>query len=464
MPTRRQLLAAAPLVLARAAQPRRPNIIVFMTDDQSAWSTGAYGCSEMITPNIDSLAKSGVMFTRAFAATPVCSPSRMTYMTGEMPSTHGVQDFLRQPDSSGERAKYWLKGHTTFARVLADAGYRTGMAGKWHMGGDNRAQEGFSYWATVPGGGGPYKDVTFVKNGQEVKAPGFKEDFIGDCALEFLAQKSSQPFFLYMPFYAPHRPYSFQPGEDRAPYAQSKFTCFPREPRHPWQIANHAMHHLDEESMRGYSALVTAADRNVGRVLKYLRDNNLESDTTVVFTADQGWNAGHHGVWGKGNGTWPFNMYDESIRVPMIWRHPGRIPAGQHRAEMISSYDFFPTILDWTGLSAPSERSRPGRSYTPLVRGEKPTWDNRLFFEYSMVRAMRTEDAKLVLRTSEWPSELYDLKKDPGEKKNLIEDTARTKQLAAMRAEMERWFTRIGAPPLERWRDTTKQELTTYTR
>jgi choline-sulfatase len=465
MLSRRRLLAsAAPYVFARAAQPKRPNIIVFMTDDHGAWANGAYGCAEMYTPNIDRLAKGGAQFTRAYAATPVCSPSRMTYLTGKMPSTHGVQDWIRPAESFGERTKFWLKGHTTFAKLLAEAGYRTGMTGKWHMGEDAKAQEGFSYWATVPGGGGPYKDVTFVKNGREVKAPGFKEDFIGDCALEFLGQKSAQPFFLYVPFYAPHTPFSYQPDEDRAHYAKSAFACFPREPRHPWQNRGLRAHHLEEESMRSYSALISGADRNVGRVLQYLREHGLENDTTVVFTADQGWNAGHHGVWGKGNGTWPFNMYEESIRVPMLWRHPGRIPAGQKRAEMISSYDLFPTILEWAGISAPPDRARPGRSYAPLLRGEKPRWDNRLFFEYSMVRAIRTGGAKLVVRTPGWPSEFYDLEADPGERRNLIDEPSRARQIAGLRAEMEQWFAGIGAPPLERWRETTSQELTEYTR
>lgn len=463
MLNRRQFLASAPLAVSRAAQAKRPNIIVFLTDDHGAWATGAYGCSEMVTPNIDSLARTGTQFTRAYAATPVCSPSRMTYMTGKMPSVHGVQDWLRPPDSFGERTKYWLQGHQTFPKLLAEAGYRTGMVGKWHMGHDTKAQEGFSYWATTPGGGSAFKDPVFVKNGQEVKTTGFREDFLGDYALEFLSQKSSQPFFLYMPFYAPHTPYNYQPDQDRAHYADSKFGCFPRDARHPWQNRGLRNHYLEQESMRAYSALITAADRNVGRVLQHLRDNGLENDTTVVFTADQGWNAGHHGMWGKGNGTWPFNMYEESIRVPMIWRHPGRIPAGQ-RTEMVSSYDFFPTILDWAGVNASADSARPGRSYAPVLRGAKPKWDNRLFFEYSMVRAMRTEDSKLVLRTAEWPSEFFDMTTDPGEKDNRIDDPAKAKQVAGMRSELEKWFAKIGAPPLERWRDTTTQELTEYTR
>lgn len=435
-----------------------------MTDDHGAWATGAYGCAGIHSPNIDKLAQTGMRFTNAFAATPVCSPSRMTYMTGKLPSQHGVQDWLIPKDSFGQSTRRWLSGHTTYARLLADAGYRTGMTGKWHMGEDDKAQEGFGYWATVPGGGGPFKDVDFIKNGQKVRAPGFKEDFIGDCALEFLSQPSTRPFFLLVPFYAPHTPYDYQPEQDRDHYAGSKFPCFPREAMHPWQNRGLRSHHLNEDSMRAYSALITGADRNVGRILDHLDKTGQRANTTVVFTADQGWNAGQHGVWGKGNGTWPFNFYDESIRVPMIWNHPGRIAAGRVSDALVSSYDFFPTVTDWTGVEPPRDASRPGHSYAPVLRGRPHRGEDRLYFEYSYVRGVRTRDLKYVERTAEWPGELYDLKADPGEKDNLLGRPERAAQAAELRRDVARWFQRIGAPPLEEWRRTTQQQLTEYTR
>jgi len=464
MTTRRDFLAAASSALLAPAAERRPNLIVFMTDDHGAWATGAYGCSEISTPHIDGLAKTGMRFTQAFAATPVCSPSRLTYMTGKMPSQHGVQDWLRPEDSFGADTRRWLAGHTTYARLLAEAGYRTGMVGKWHMGDDEKAQEGFQYWATVPGGGGPFKDVEFVKNGQKVRVPGFKEDFIGDCALDFLSQSSTQPFFLLVPFYAPHTPYTYQPDQDRAPYKNSAFSCFPRTPRHPWQTQTNKQYHLEQEAMRSYSALITAADRNVGRVLQFLDDEKLRQNTSVVFTADQGWNAGHHGVWGKGNGTWPFNMYEESIRVPLIWNHPGRIKPGT-ADPMISSYDFFPTILDWCGVAAPADSSRPGRSYANSLRGQRQEERrDRLYFEYSFVRSVRTENSKLIERTLEWPTEFFDLKADPGELTNKLADPSKAREVAALRDDLHTWFAKIGAPPLSEWRGTTRQNLTKYTR
>lgn len=460
--TRRTLLSA-PWV-AKAAQAKRPNVVMFMTDDHGAWASSPYGCSELQTPNLAKLAQTGSRFERAFACTPVCSPSRVTYLTGTLPSRHGVQDWLRPVDAFGAKSRRWLDGLTTYSSVLAQNGYRCGMTGKWHMGHDAEAQEGFAYWATVPGGGGTFKDAEFVHNGQPVKKAGFKEDAIGDFALDFLETRTQDPFYLLVPFYAPHTPYDFQPEADRAPYANAKFSCFPRTARHPWQNRGLAKDHLNENSMRGYSALVTGMDRNVGRVLDYLERSGLRESTTVVFTADQGYNTGHHGVWGKGNGTWPFNMYEESIRVPLIWNHPGRIRAGATLRPMVSSYDYFPTLLDWLGIAAPAAGAsdRPGRSYAGFLRGRAPaSWRNRLYFEYSMVRAVRTENLKLVMRTKEWESELFDLEADAGETRSVFGDA---KRRAPLQADLEAFFRRMRAPELENWRSTAKQELTVYSR
>jgi arylsulfatase A-like enzyme len=460
--SRRALFGLSLAALAQRPKPR-PNVVFVMTDDHSAWATGAYGCKDIHTPNIDALARGGVKFTRAYACTPVCSPSRLTYMSGCVPSVHGVQDWLRPEDAFGPTARPWLEGLTIFPEVLARNGYRCGMVGKWHMGNDEQAQRGFTYWATVPGGGGPYKDVTYVKNGQTVPYKGFKEDAIGDFALEFLREHDgSSPFYLQMPFYAPHTPLDFQPEEDRAPYANSEFSCYPDTPKHANQNPSMGSHHGKRASKLGYSALITAADRNIGRVLKLIEERGWRDNTIVVFTADQGWNAGHHGVWGKGNGTWPFNMYEESIRVPLIWNHPAAIKPAQTITAMVSSYDFFPSLLDYLGLDAPLDPRRVGRSYAPFLRGQKPRWDDKLFFEYSYVRGIRTTTRKLIIRAEGFPSEFYDLEKDPGETVNRIDDPAYGREIAALRAEIGAWFQRAGAPQLEGWRATTKQNLTKY--
>jgi arylsulfatase A-like enzyme len=231
---------------------------------------------------------------------------------------------------------------------------------------------------------------------------------------------------------------------------------------HPWQNRGLAGHHRNEKSMLAYSALIAGVDYNVGRILNRLAEMGVRDNTLVIFTADQGWNAGHHGIWGKGNGTVPFNMYEESLRVPMIWSHPGKIAAGRTLDPMISSYDFFPTILDYLGLSAAPDSRRIGRSYAAFLRGEKPQWRSRLYFEYSYVRGIRTENLKYVERTKQWPSELFDLEADPGETKNVIDDARHKKQLETLRTDLHRFFEQAGAPGIEDWRSTTKQRLTEY--
>jgi choline-sulfatase len=456
--TRRTLLAGA-----MAPKPtKKTNVVMIMTDDHGAWTLGSYGCADAHTPNLDKLARDGARFTRAYACTPVCSPSRMSYMTGKLPSQHGVQDYLLPEDSFGPKTIRFLDGHTTYAEILARNGYKLGMCGKWHMGDDDKAQRGFTYWHTVPGGGGTYRDPEFVTNGVRRKLSGFKTDLVTDGALEFLDQAKDDPFYLLVPFYAPHTPYDYQPDAYRQPHLDSKFSCYPDDPMHPWQNPGLASHHGKRESKLSYSALISGVDANVGRILRKLEELGLRDNTLVVFTADQGWNSGQHGVWGKGNGTWPFNMYEESIRVPMIWNHPGKIRAGQTISPMVASYDYLPTLLDYLGLPAQKDSKLPGHSYAGFLRGHPPKWRNRLYFEYSYVRGLRTETLKYIERTKEFPSELYDLEADPGEKRNVVAEPGYQKTLAGLRNELAGFFESSGAPPIEQWRTTTRQKLFVY--
>jgi arylsulfatase A-like enzyme len=462
MPSRRAILAAPFLALPSRAAARKPNVVVFMTDDHGAWANGCYGCGEIVTPNVDRLAAGGARFDAAFACTPVCSPSRVTYLTGQIPSHHGVQDWLTPQDSFGKNTLRPLDGRPTWSEALAGQGYTLGMAGKWHMGDDENAQRGFTFWHTIPGGGGPYRDPEFVTNGQRRKLSGYKTNLVTDGALEFLDTVKDKPFALLLPFYAPHTPYNFQPEEFRAPYQDCKFSCYPNDEMHAAQNPGLAPHHRNRDSKLAYSALITGVDHNVGRVLKRLEEMRVRENTLVVFTADQGWNAGHHGVWGKGNGTIPFNMYEESLRVPMIWNHQARIRGGRMVKSVVSSYDFFPTILEYLSVPEPRGGYRPGRSYARLLREDVSGWNDTRYFEYSYVRGIRTRNLKYIERTKEWPSELYDLEADPGEKHNVIADPAYRKRLAEVKTNLTRFFQQAGAPPIEDWRTTTKQHLTVY--
>jgi arylsulfatase A-like enzyme len=223
----------------------------------------------------------------------------------------------------------------------------------------------------------------------------------------------------------------------------------------PWQNPGLSQMFGKREPKLAYSALITGADHNMGRILARLDQLGLRGDTLVIFTADQGWNAGHHGVWGKGNGTIPFNMYEESLRVPLIWNHPGTIPAGRTPDPLVSSYDYFPTILDYLGISTSKHPERVGQSYAGFVRGQKPAWRDRLYFEYAYVRGIRTRNLKYIERAEGWPTELFDLEADPGESHNAADDPAYRAQREAFHKELTRSF----SIPIEDWRKSTRQKL-----
>ena len=459
--TRRTFLSLVPAVAAAQGQPL--NVVFFMTDDHGAWSLASYGCDQMHTPNLDRLAAEGMRFTRAFACTPVCSPSRATYYTGKLPSHHGVQDFLLPDDSYGPKSTRFLAGQQTFADVLKANGYTCGLVGKWHLGHDTTAQAGFDYWNTAPRGGGGYKDTEFFVNGTSVKDTGFKTDFVGDGALDFIEKHHDRPFCLVVPFFAPHSPYDFQPEEYRRHYHDSDFGCFPRMNLHPQRRGRFETNHGNRESYTSYSALVSGVDANVGRVVDKLDELGIRESTVVVFSADQGFNCGHHGVWGKGNATIPFNMFEESIQIPLIWNHPGRIEAGKEESAMVSSYDFFPTLLDYLGADAERNSERVGRSYAEFLRGESPTWSNELYFEYGYTRAVRTENLKYIERADGWPNELFDLEDDPGETINRVGKPEYRERRLAMQKRLHWFFDAAGAPKIDDWRSTTKQVIPTDT-
>jgi arylsulfatase A-like enzyme len=201
-------------------------------------------------------------------------------------------------------------------------------------------------------------------------------------------------------------------------------------------------------------------DHNIGRIVRRLDELGVRDNTVVIFTSDQGHCCGHKGIWGKGNSTVPYNMYDESIRVPLVWNHPGRIKPGESRAA-VSSYDFMQTLLEYVGVRAPADAKGVGRSYAGVLRGERWRQPNELFFEYGYVRALRTEGLKYIERTGH-PSELFDLKGDPHESANVIDDRRYAARLAQAKARLGRFFRDSGAPPLANWQTTTTQKLPVY--
>ena len=427
----------------------RPNVLCILTDDQGVWAAGCYGNREIRTPNIDRIADTGVRFDRFFVSTPVCSPSRATLLTGRIASQHGVHDWIRG-GNAGDGAASYLEGETAYTDVLAAHGWRCGISGKWHLGNSTLPQHGFTHWFTHQFGGGPYNDAPMVRNGVPVKEPGYVTNVITDDALSFIDRHANrdEPFYLSVHYTAPHSPWTGHPQDIVDSYDDCPFESCPQEPAHPWAGSLTHENMGNRESLKGYMAAVTAMDLDIGRLLNRLDHHGIRDDTLVVFLSDNGFSLGHHGFWGKGNGTNPLNMYENSIRVPALISQPGRLPEGAVQPAMISAYDFMPTLLSYLDLPVPWERNLPGRNALDTWMGRDDS--NRdhvvVFDEYGGTRMIRTESWKYVHRHPGGPDELYDLENDPDERANLAGDAGYTGRRESLRGELEGWFERYADP------------------
>ncbi|PRB01548.1 sulfatase [Microbacterium sp. MYb64] len=436
----------------------RKNLVLIVSDDQGPWALGAAGNHEIRTPVLDGLADRGVRLDRFFCASPVCSPARASLLTGRIPSAHGVHDYL-DGAHAGAGSRDHLRGLPTLTDALADAGYRLGLSGKWHLGASDMPRRGFVHWYALHGGGSPYRDAIMYRDGEPEHVTGYLTDVIADDAAGFIdaEQDHDAPFFLALNFTAPHKPFAGQhPDEFTDMYQDCAFDTCPQEQPHEW------LQTLDgapiggeadaREALIGYFAAVTAMDAAIGRVLERLRVHGIEDDTIVVFLSDNGFNCGQHGFWGKGNGTFPMNMYDESVMVPFVIAAPGLLPSGAVRDELLSAYDLSATLLDLLGLDPAPFEEGPGRSFARALHGEVATEPERpvvVHSEYGPVRMIRTSERKYVHRHPYGPHEFYDLAADPGERRNLVGDPARADEVAALRGRMRAWFVEHAVPDLD---------------
>ena len=428
----------------------RPNVVFFLTDDQGPWAAGCCGNTEIRTPNIDRLASQGVRFENFFCATPVCSPARASLMTGRIPSQHGVHDWIRDRNMPPDPARY-IDGFTCYTDVLAASGYVCGLSGKWHMGDSLAPQHGFSHWFAMPTGGSQYQDAEMIRDGKIEVQPGYLTDAITDDAVRFLERNGDRPFYLSVHYTAPHSPWTGHPQDIVDSYDDCPFKSCPQEAAHPWagDLTRSCMG--NREMLKGYFAAVTGADIGVGRVLAKLEELGLRQNTLVVFTSDNGFSCGHHGFWGKGNGTYPLNMYENSVKVPFIVSHPARLPQGKVSAAMMSQYDFMPTLLDYLGLPPVEDNALPGVSFAPVWTGEKEEIRDQVvvYDEYGPVRMIRTQEWKYVHRYPYGPHELYHLANDPDERRNLVDEQASGPVVEEMRRRLVRWFERYVAPEFD---------------
>ena len=437
-----------------------------MTDNQGAWTLGCHGNDEIRTPHIDAMAAAGVRCAKAYAVNSVCSPSRATFLTGLIPSQHGVHCYLggEQPDAQMGPGAYCTVGEfVTLPQVLRDAGYRCGLAGKWHLGDSLQPQQGFDYWFTKPKGHThTFYNAEAIWQGQVYEEPRYATEAITAHALDFLAQAADgeAPFFLFAAYNGPyglgeHMTYTHE-NRHTAHYADKELTCFPRESVHPWLRQNRDFIG-NPVSMRGYASAVSGVDDGVGAILAALDERRLAQDTLVIFTADQGLCGGHHGMWGMGDHSRPIHTFEEAMHIPLIYRHPARIPAGGVFTGRTCNYDFLPSVLDHLGIEAQrpvGHPELPGHSYASQLRGAAPApWDEEAFFhEFEGVRAVRTERWKYTWRHPGGPDELYDMDHDPGERWNLAHDPAGAGAVDEHRDRIEAFFGRHADPRWDMWR------------
>jgi uncharacterized sulfatase len=454
-------LAAVPVPArpAPAADPERYNLISIVTDDQGRWAVGAYGNREVRTPNLDRLAREGARFLNAFVPTPVCSPSRASFLTGRYGTQVGITDYLAPVESD---AGLGLPPDvTTWPAVLQKHGYVTALIGKWHLGTKppfHPTRRGFHHFFGFLGGGNRPVDPTLEVDGKEQPLKGPLPDLLVDDALRFVESHRARPFALLLHFRAPHLPYGPVPAEDAAPFQDLD----PTVPRAPGADLAQV-----KRWTRDYYASIHSVDRNVGRLLNRLDDLNLAGKTIIQFTSDHGYMIGHHGMHTKGNGSWIAggvtgpkrpNMFDDSIRVPLLVRWPGVVQPGTEVKEPVSNIDTFASVLGMLNLPVPDGVKQQGADFAPLLRGRKTPWRDAVFGQYDLhngglayMRMVRTDKWKLVRHHfTNGLDELYHLEDDPGETRNLYGNPAHRQTREQLQERLTAWQRSIDDPILRR--------------
>ena len=454
------LLIACFSVLAAWVQARPVNLVFILTDNQGAWTLGCYGNKDIRTPHIDRLAEGGVRFTRALSSNPVCSPTRATFLTGLIPSQHGVHTFIDNQFMMGPKAFNMLAEFTSLGEVLRDAGYTCGLSGKWHLGDHLKPAEGFTTWSTKPGGHTTeFYGQDVIENGAVRKEPGYTTDLWTRRGVEFIEQNKARPFFLFLAYNGPYNLGAFlsNPARNRhaAYYADKELPSFPRDATHPWQH-NYQKDHGNLAAIRRVAAETSGVDDGVGEIMATLEKHGLTQDTLVVYASDQGWMGGQNGFWGMGDHTRPFGAHEMMMRIPFIFHQPGRIPAGKTSDLLVSNYDFMPSVLGHLGLGdrMPATPKSPGRDFSAVLRGETLVRENdAVFYEFETCRAVRTDRWKLVLRHPEGPHELYDMRGDPQERFNLFGQPGSETVKAGLQKRLESFFGEYADPRYDRWKN-----------
>jgi N-acetylglucosamine-6-sulfatase len=434
------------------AQSRRRNLVFILTDDHRFDMMGCAGHPFLKTPNLDRLARGGVLFRNAFVTTSLCSPSRASILTGQYVHAHGVTDNVTPLPA----------GLTTFPQVLQKSGYRTALIGKWHMGGDSdQPRPGFDRWVSFRGQG-RYLNPVINFDGNRREVPGYVSDIITEESLRFIRENADRPFLLYMAHKAVHADfvpaprhqnlYSDQPvprpaSMDDTPENYRGRPEWVRRQRNSWHGVDGMYNHQTtfETFYRDYCRTLMGVDDSVGAIIDELDRRRLLNDTLIIYMGDNGFQFGEHGLIDKRT------MYEASIRVPMIAHCPNLFQGNRRVDGMALNIDMCPTLLDAAGAAIPA--SSHGRSLLPLLLDRDSDWRTEFLYEYFWERDFPQTPTVIGLRTSRFSfmryhgiwdlDELYDVERDPHQMSNLLADVRVT-------TESGRLFNRIKDPELKK--------------
>jgi arylsulfatase A-like enzyme len=446
-------------------------VLWICADDHAAFMLGAYGNRQIHTPNLDRLASSGMRFDRAYCNSPVCTPSRLSFMTGRYPRTIGVTQ-LETPLPLRER---------TLADLLRDAGYTTAAIGKMPFGSgrhgfDERIDRSTAEDTTskpsarplpanlhVLPSWRPFQDAAAVwLNSSYLPYGAFDAKMDGTCfaneAARFLGRDRDRPFFLFVGFYEPHAPFLF-PIEDLNRHDPHSFIVPEAGPKDANQIPK-IFRDLTKTDKQGilasYATSVEFLDRNVGRVLKALEESGKSKNTLVIYTSDQGYLLGQHGRFEK------HCNYEEAVRVPLLLRLPAQVRAGSSTSALVEMIDLVPTVLHFCHVAVPPNVQ--GRSFLKILTGEKTRHRARVFVEYAPndEAMVRDEHWKLIYErgkqrrrdgydTGEPLTEnairLFDLDRDPGELDNVADRPENAGRVAELLRILARHLKATSAEP-----------------
>lgn len=451
----RTLLALITLLIVPvgtlAAESRQPNIIFVLADDLGYTDVACYGSKYYETPNIDRLAAEGVRFTNGYSCGPNCQPSRAALMSGQYGPRTGVYtvggvdrfNWQSRPLKPVDNVTELPLDKITIADTLKKAGYATAMFGKWHLGSDAEHFPGKRGFDEAIESSGRHFD--FKTNPKTDYPKGeYLADFLTDHAVDFIERHKDQPFFLYLPHYGVHAPH------DAKPELIEKFKGKP-------PVGGH--------KSPQYAAMIASVDESVGRIMATLDKLGIADNTLVVFSSDNGGVGGYDNA-GLSKGGVTDNsplkggkgmLYEGGVRVPYVFRWKGQIEPGQANETPINGTDLYPTLLDLAGARGPADYQLDGVSYAPLLKGEAKTLPREALFWHfpgylgfaqnewrtTPAGSVRAGDWKLVEFFEDGNQELYNLKDDIGESKNLAADNP--EKVKELHAKMLAWRDEVGA-------------------